>query len=316
MKVWSLLCGFVLLLSLWPCPSQAGVTERISLGGSGEEAEEYSAVESWGESPVVVSADGQVVVFDSAAPNLVPADDNEAQDVFVRDRVAGTTELVSVSGAREQGNDWSYGGAVSGEGRFVAFLSDADNLVPEDTNGYPDVFVRDRLAGYTYLASVTPTGEAQANGGSSLPSISADGRYVAFASDATNLTPEHISGVFVRDREEGTTELVSIAASGSPIAGPSYHASISADGRFVVFTSRDGSVVDGDSNGCDDVFVRDRAAGTTERISVSSTGQQANGDSFFASISADGRFVAFVSWADNIAPGDTNGCSDVFLRDR
>jgi Tol biopolymer transport system component len=316
MRLRSLLYGCVLLVSLWPCVSLAGVTERISLASSGEEAEESSAFDNWGESPVVVSVDGQVVVFDSVASNLVPADDNDAQDVFVRDRRAGTTELVSVSDAGEQGNDWSYGGSVSGDGRFVAFLSDADNLVPEDTNGYADVFLRDRFAGHTYLVSVTPTGDAQANGCSSPPSVSADGRYVAFASDATNLTPEGVSGVFVRDRQEATTELVSITTAGSPIAGHSYQASISADGRFVVFTSLDSSVVDEDSNDCDDVFVRDRVAGVTERISVNSQGEQANADSFFPSISADGRFVAFVSWADNIVPGDTNGYSDTFLRDR
>ena len=311
-----LLFVLTLPLLLWPSAGLAGVTERVSISSSGEEGNDSSVVEGWGDSPTAVSADGRFVVFSSSASNLVPGDGNEAQDVFVHDRHTGATELVSTDTAGQQGNNWSYGGSVSEDGQYIAFLSEADNLVSADLNECPDVFVRDRIAGHTSLISVAATEGEQANGQSSLPSISADGRYVAFASEATNLTSEGTGGVFVRDRQEETTELASIASSGDPIAGHSYHASISRNGQFVVFTSDDSSVVDEDYNDCDDVFVHDRLAGTTERVSLGSGGEEASGDSFFPSISADGRFVAFVSWGDNLVPGDTNGWPDIFLRDR
>src|SRR6266511_3076826 len=178
----------------------------------------------------------------------------------------GITTRVSVSSGGTEGNQQSERSAVSGDGRFVVFVSLADNLVPGDTNNEADIFVHDRLTGTTERVSVSSK-EEQANGDSSFlglfqePAISADGRFVAFASTATNLVAH-------------------------------------------------------DTNNAEDIFVRDRLMGTTERVSLTGSGGQANADSSFASISADGQFVAFGSFADNLVAGDTNFTSDVFVRDR
>jgi hypothetical protein len=162
---------------------------------------------------------------------------------------------------------------------------------------------------------------AQGNGDSSFPSISADDRYVAFRSFATNLVSGDTNGAidaFLHDRQSGTTERVSVDSSGAQGNAESYYPSISADGRYVAFWSSATNLVGGDSNRSEDVFVRDRQSGTTERASVDSGGVQGNGDSYSYSnsISADGRYVAFWSSATNLVSGDTNGARDVFVRDR
>jgi Tol biopolymer transport system component len=281
----------------------AGTTERVGVASDGAQANSDSY------SPVI-SADGRFVAFESLASNLVVGDTNGSGDVFVRDRVAGTTERVGVASGGAQANRDSLSPAVSADGRFVAFESTASNLVAGDTNSTRDVFVRDRVAATTERVSVGSDG-AQANGYSLLPAISADGRFVAFESYASNLVAgdtNESTDVFVRDRVAATTERVSVADSLSPV--------ISADGRFVAFASYASNLVAGDTNGSRDVFVRDRVAGTTERVSVASGGAQANRDSHRAVISADGRFVAFLSTASNLVAGDTNGSGDVFVRDR
>ncbi len=147
-------------------------------------------------------------------------------------------------------------------------------------------------------------------------STSADGRHVTFVSDANNLVPSDTNGkwdIFVYDRITGMTERVSVNSSGIQANGDSYHASISADGRYVAFESSASNLVPGDTNGRMDIFVHDRITGITERVSVDSSGIQANQGCGSPSISADGRYVAFTSWASNLVPGDTNGKCDVFL---
>ncbi len=277
-----------------------------------------------------VSADGRFVAFSSFAPNLVRGDTNNTSDVFVRDRLNGTTERVSVdsdeaqaSGASADGSQFgdpsSGDPSISADGRFIVFRSGATNLVPGDTNGAIDVFVRDRRNGTTERVSVD-SGEAQANDGvSSQPSVSADGRFVAFASSATNLAPDESdtndsTDVFVRDRQAGTTERVSVDSGEAQADGASFDPSISADGRFVAFSSDATNLAPDDST---DVFVRDRRDGTTELVSVDS-GEAGDPDafSFQPSISADGRFVAFASESSLFVPGDTNDSTDVFVRDR
>jgi hypothetical protein len=163
------------------------------------------------------------------------------------------------------------------------------------------------------------TGGAQADANSGNSSVSADGRFVAFESLASNLVAGDTNGlydVFVRDRQLGTTERVSVATGGAQGNSFSASSSISADGRFVAFRSYASNLVAGDTNGNQDVFVRDRQSGTTERVSVVTGGAQANDDSFRLSISADGHIVAFVSSATNLVAGDTNGEGDIFVRDR
>jgi Tol biopolymer transport system component len=268
-----------------------------------------------------ISADGRYVAFWSYASNLVPGDTNGYPDVFVRDQQAGQTTRVSVSSAGTQANSNSGSGSISADGRYVAFDSDASNLVPGDTNGMWDVFVHDRQTGQTTRVSLASDG-TQGNSGSRGPSISADGRYVAFWSYASNLVPGDTNGkrdVFVHDRQTGQTTRFSVASDGTQGNGDSRGPSISADGRYLAFTSEASTLVPGDTSGGWDVFLHDRQTGQTTRVSVASDGTQGNGDSGFygapSSISADGRYVAFVSYASNLVPGDTNGCEDVFVHD-
>jgi Tol biopolymer transport system component len=314
----ALACGLTIAAALGaslPAWGQ-GTTKRVSVGPNGRQSNDIS----WGP---VLSADGRFAAFASKATNLVPGDTNNETDVFVRDRRTGKTERASVGPNGIQGNSppWSFSpgsSALSADGRFVAFGSDATNLVPGDTNGEADVFVHDRRTRKTERVSVGPGG-GQGNDWSSSPTLSADGRFVAFYAEATNLVPGDTNNqwdVFVRDRRTGKTERVSLGPSGVQSNGSNYAPVLSADGRFVAFYSDASNLVPGDTNGEADVFVHDRRTGKTERVSVGPGGGQGNGESFSPSLSADGRFVAFQSYATNLVPGDTNNTSDVFVRDR
>jgi hypothetical protein len=289
-----------------------GTTRRVSVSASGGEADDTS----WGS--VALSQHGRYVAFESFARNLVPGDTGGLWDAFVRDRRLKTTERVSVSSTGVQGNSGSVGVALSATGRYVSYYSHATNLVAGDTNRRLDVFVRDRATGTTRRVSVRSNG-GQANGHSAGPVISANGRYVGFYSDASNLVAGDTNGdtdAFVRDRATGTTTRVSVRSNGAQADSGSYLESISADGRFVSFSSWASNLVAGDTNGVRDVFVRDRAAGTTRRVSVAGDGTEGNGESLSSAISPGGRYVAFRSSASNMVLGDTNGVGDVFVRDR
>jgi hypothetical protein len=239
----------------------------------------------------------------------------------------GITQRVSVNSQGAAGDYDSVLAAVSGDGRFMAFWSFAANLVPGDTNGTSDVFVHDRQTAITERVSVTSR-ERQATGGDQggvldtnwgRPAISADGRLVAFTSFATNLVAgdtNFADDVFVRDRQAATTEGISTIQPPSGFVRHSRAPSLSADGRLVAFDSWESNLVPGDTNGRFDVFVFDRQTQTTERVSVTSAGTEGNNDSTGPSISADGRFVAFTSDADNLVAGDGNFDVDVFVRDR
>ena len=255
-----------------------------------------------------LSDDGRFVVFESIASNLVRGDTNRTTDIFVRDVKSGTTARVSVATGGRQADSFSSGAKISGNGRFVAFVSMASTLVAGDTNGSSDVFVRDLKEGTTERVSIGPGGQARS--GSGTLGISADGRYVLFTMYANSTTTD--SAVWVRDRVKGTTTSLH-----SRFAAPQALA-LSRNGRFAVFLSAD-ALVRGDTNGKRDVFVRDLVKGVTERVSVSSSEGQVSGTMApggVASISDDGRFVAFGSGATNLVPGDTNNFEDVFLRDR
>lgn len=291
-----------------------GVTECVSVASSGEQANDHSF---WAS----ISADGRYVLFWSYASNLVSDDTNGAADTFVRDRLLGTTERVSVSSSGEQGDRHSYAGSITPNGRFVAFNSLATNLVEGDTAGKEDIFVRDRLLGTTERVSISTYSE-QANNECGRASLSADGRFVAFESWATNLVPNDTNlmmDIFVRDRLNGTTERVSVTSSGMQGTGSGVGAwtcSVSAEGRFVVFTADFTNLVPGDWNECADVFVKDRQSGAIERCSLAYTGFQPDKASYRTAISAEGRFVAFASDATNLVPGDTNVTTDVFRFER
>jgi hypothetical protein len=225
---------------------------------------------------------------------------------------------VSIDSNGTQGNGSSHYPSISADGRYVTFHSYATDLVLADTNGFADVFVRDRQSGMTACASLEPAG-VPGNGDSAYASVSADGRYVAFWSRASNLVAGDTNGfldVFVRDRQTAMTERVTVDPSGFQTNGDTVFPSISADGRYVAFSSLATNLVTGDTNGRRDVFLRDRQSGATERLSVDSGAAEGDGDSNGPSIAGDGLLVAFVSWATNLVAGDTNSATDVFARDR
>ena len=265
-----------------------------------------------------ISADGRYVAFASDSADLVPGDTNGTWDIFVHDLFTDATERVSVSSTGVQATGPSRYPAITPDGRYVAFRSEAGDLVSGDANGVMDVFVHDRNTGATTRVSVDSAG-AEGNGGSDDPAISADGRFVAFASDATNLVGGDANGyrdVFVHDRTTGDTTLVSVDSAGNQGGSHSYEPTISADGRFVSFMSLSSDLVPGDTNNYADVFVHDRQASVTERVSVAGDGVQGDEESRDPCLSADGRYVAFYSAAANLVAGDTNGTLDVFAHDR
>jgi Tol biopolymer transport system component len=293
---------------------QTGETSRISVDTNGVEGNATSY--GW----PAVSADGRFVAFVSLASNLVEEDTNGQKDVFVRDRETLQTTRISIASDGSQGDDDSDSPAISADGRYVAFVSTASNLVPEDTNLHTDVFVRDRQAETTTRVAVASDG-SQGNGHSVRPAISADGRYVAFWSQASNLVPGDTNegaDIFVHDCQTGQTTRVSVASHGSQVSDVGEQASpaLSEDARFVAFNASSPGLVAGDTNGVDDVFVHDRITGLTTRVSVASDGSEANDWSYRPHMSADGRFVAFRSAASNLISGDTNGVWDVFVHDR
>jgi Tol biopolymer transport system component len=276
----------------------AGITTRVSVSSAGEQSDKFSMTPG-------VSADGRLVVFSSRATNLFGNDTNrDNMDVFVHDRSTGSTVPASVSRSGGTGDDDSFGGTVSGDGRYVAFASLATDLVAVDTNDVADVFVRDTSTGITTRVSVASSGAQAIAGrfqrGSTSPAISADGRYVFFQSDAPNLVDgdtNEVPDVFMHDTTAGTTIRVNVGAGGEQPApgrfgGGSGRPAISADGGVLAFVSAAPNLVVGDTNDVADVFVRERTTGTIIRIKPPAGEYLGSGS---PALSADGRFVTFVS---------------------
>jgi Tol biopolymer transport system component len=283
-------------------------TFRESVAADGTEADKMSQISAAG-------SDGRFVAFESDASDLIASDHNNSTDIFVRDRSTGAIVRASVASDGSEANQRSYSPRISADGRFVAFDSDADMLVPNDTNRVIDVFRHDLTTGETIRVSVASDG-SQAYGGD--PSISGDGRYVFFSSDATNLVPNDTNGkgdVFRHDCETGETIRVSLRWNGIQVGGNSGTPRCSADGQQVAFFS-EAPNLDGSGAHGYDVYVRDILAATTELVSVGDDGSLANGVSYLGSISGDGAFVVFWSEADDLVGNDDNGDWDVFLRDR
>jgi hypothetical protein len=348
--------------------AQPPTTERASVSSAGKEGNSHSTN--------CDVTDARVVAFDSAASNFVRDDFNDQIDVFVSEAPGGETTRVSVrpDGGRPQaytefprlsdggrfvafhgytydlrrgGNrnrrltvflhdrktgrtrrasdrsdgtrafGHSYDASISASGRFVAFTSDAPNVAMKgDENGVPDVFVHARKTRKTNRVSLSRSlGDPDHESGD--PDISADGRYVAFTSFATNLirndanreTPD----IFVYDRERRRTELVSMTSEGEQSSGYNDNPAISEGGRLVSFTAYS-SLDESDVNGVADVYAHDRRTGSTQLVSRGDAGP-GDATSDYSSISDDGRYVAFLSPASNLVVGDTNGEADVFLRD-
>lgn len=302
-----------------PAPAPA-TTTRLSLSSSGSQGSYW-----YDSTQGTVSADGRYLAFVSEAYNLVGGDTNGAADVFVRDRITKQTRRVSVGPAGVQANGPSFDPVISADGAKIAFASDATNLVSGDTNGATDVFVRDLATATTTRVSVNSAATpVQGNKDSYEPALNADGTKVAFTSEATNLVTgdtNNLADVFVRDRTANTTARVSIAtgaAGAQAVGGASGQAYLSGSGQFVAFISRATNLVASDTNNAYDVFIRDRTANTTARVSIATgaTGAQANKDSWQPALSSDARYVVFASDATNLATGDSNGVADIFLRDR
>lgn len=272
-----------------------GTTMRVSVRAGGGQAQYES-------NNAAISADSRWVAFDSPDFPMVPGDNNDLRDVFVHDRQTGTTTWVSVGLGGIAGNGASGDPSISADGRFIAFVSSAGNLVANDTNFASDVFVRDRQTGTTTRVSVSSAG-VQANNSSFNPSISADGRWVSFESHAANMiaTGDTNNGadVFLHDRQTGTTRRVNVGPAGvqgnaSNPTQSSYGSSISADGRWIAFVSQSNNLVASDTNNSPDVFLHDQQTATTIRVSVDSSGSQIPSGGFGpVSMSADARWVTF-----------------------
>ncbi len=287
------------------------ITTRISVNSTGNQG-------SFDAFNPAISADGRFVAFESNSTNLVADDTNNISDIFLHDRLNGTTTRISVGSTGQEGDRPSLNPSISADGRFVAFESNLTNLVAGDTNNNSDIFVHDIQTNTTTGISVDSTGN-QGNIGSFNPSISADGSFVAFDSLADNLVAADTNStrdIFVHEIPTNTTTRVSVNSSQNQGNFGSISAVISADGRFIAFESNASNLVAADTNGTSDIFVHDRLSNITSMASINSTGDRANRSSFKPSISADGRLVAFDSLADNLAAADTNGTNDIFVRDR
>ena len=298
------------VLFVQPTLATPPVTERVSLDSAGHEGDRASKNPS-------LNSDGQFIVFASEATNLVSDDFNDVQDIFLHDWLTNVTTRVSVNAQGQEANGTSDWPEISADGRWVAFSSAASNLVDGDNNGVDDVFVIELSSGAVERVSISSAG-GQANNISTQPVISGDGRFVAFISSATNLISDSTSGqseAYLYDREDRRLHWVS-APNGGPNDWPSGELSISVDGNWVAFSSRSSQLIADDINGRSDIFLWNTASGTLEFANSPSPTEQANGSSYLPALSADGRWIAFRSYASNLVSNDNNGMFDIFLRDR
>jgi Tol biopolymer transport system component len=306
----------------------ARTTRLISRGLDGKPATGQSGFP-------VISADGNTVAFESTAPHIVAGEPTASTQVYAWDRPTGKFQRISTSysgGPVAAGN-----AALSADGRFVAFASTADSVVPGDFNQAADVFVRDRRTGSTVRASVNSFG-GEGNGNSINPSISADGRYVAFESTASNLLATNptaqnlpripfdptgtleggdtnfVSDVFVHDLITGRTTRASVASDGTEPTAESYAASISGNGRYVAFVSAAPNLVPGKTTKFREVYVHDQVTGTTTRVCQAPDGSQCDNLSTTPSIDAGGTRIAFSAEATNVVAGHRNSEADIFVR--
>ena len=304
MQQHTFICIFALLLNFIIQPD-ACATKRVSISSSAVQGDLVSNRPS-------ISENGRFIAFQSNASNLVAGDTNNLTDTFVHDQMTGATQRVSISSTGVQGNGRSYTPSISGSGRFVAFASESTNLVNGDTNNKTDIFIHDRTTGLTERVSVSTTG-SQSNDFSHYPSISFDGRVVAFRSSANNLVSDDTNGdrdIFIHDRTTRFTERVSVSSPrGIKENSDADSPSISADGLVVVFSAFD-------VRGIRNIFVHDRSTGITERVSMTPNGHEPNAYSYTPTINANGRIVAFRSWASNLVDDDTNHTADIFTYDR
>ena len=294
-------------------------TERVSVSTAGTQGDAYSGHQDENKASFpAISYDGRFVAFESAADNLVPGDTNGWPDIFVRDRLLGTTERISVTSAGGQGDGPSYHPALSYDGRYIVFSSDATNLVPGDTNGAADVFLKDRQTGVLSRVSVTSTG-IQAASDCMEPDISGDGRFVAYHSGASNLATNRAFNtwdIYVYECATGIVEMVSRNNSGVEGDGQSVTAKLSSDGRYVAFNSGAHNLDPRDHNNSSNVFVADRSTHTIEMVDLNDYGIQAETHAFWSGISGNGQYVSFATDSGNLVPSDQNHTTDIYVYDR
>jgi Tol biopolymer transport system component len=264
----------------------------------------------------ILSADGRFVAFECPDANLVSNDRNGSYDVFVRDLASHVTELISaehpaLSSVTPNGFSSASPSSVNADGRFIAFTSDADNIVAHDTNHLGDVFVRDLLIGTNLLVSVSTNGSHSGDGLSYDPAISGDGRYVAFSSTAANLVAgdtNNAHDVFRRDLQAGTTVLVSVSTNGiSPGNLDSYFLAISTNGRYVLFRSRANNLASGPFSN-ENAFVRDLQSGVTYAVTANGVPSA----EISTAMTPDGRFVAFRGQTGNVYVWDSHTATRIY----
>lgn len=310
---------------------KGGLTKRVSLHTNDTQGNKSSGLDFEAYS-VGISNTGRYVVFSSEATNLVNGDTNGHRDVFLRDRDTDAdgiydepgfvkTTRISKGLNRLQANADSWEVSISGGGRYIAYSSDANNLVPNDTNGVRDAFVYDRITRVTRRVSVEDTtnpGNGNGNAQSDQPFISTNGRYVVFRSFASDLVLNDNNlkaDIFLRDTATNRTYRVSLADDESEANDESTTATISANGQFIAFASRATNLAGADANGSGwDVFIREWVAGSTTLVSLTNNDL---GDSYSPYISGNGRFVTFASRATSLdAAGETDSDADIFVYDR
>lgn len=308
-------CGAALCVLISPLSVFAlnGENELVSEGLSSTEGDGAS------ETPVV-SLDGDKIAFASEATNLVADDTNGVADVFLRDRTSLTLERVSVSTAEVEADGASGSVSMSSDGRYVAFVSSATNLVLSDDNSAADCFLRDTETRTTVRVNLDENGNS-ADAACANPTVSDDGNLVVFESAATDLVDENLNGrvnVFLRNIGAGTTTLVSLRHNGQYADGDNTNPVISADGTVVLFESVAPSMTtDDDTGAVKDLFAFTLAESSLRLVSRAegALGAKGNADSALPSIDASGRYVAFQSLATNLVATDLNGVGDCFLRD-
>lgn len=265
-----------------------------------------------------ISRSGRYVAFESRASDLGPGDMNNDWDIYVWDRKKDGKVRASVAFGGDAAGASGLNSHLSANGRFVAFQSSDTDLVDGGDAGFDsDIFVRDLKQGVTTRVSVDSAGLEAAEGQSHNPFVSASGRWVVFQADAP-LAPDddnELADVYLHDRKQGTTVRVSVDSAGAQVEGDSLGASVSANGRYVVFESTAPDLVENDLNGDNDIFLRDTKLGTTVRLSVNAAGEEGDNASTQAMISGNGRYVVFASAATNLDDEDGAGNMDVFLRD-
>lgn len=292
--------------------------QLISSGGTSLE----TAPPSYSSNPVI-SANGKFVVFQSNNPNLVHNDTNGVDDIFLYDVQTSQTERVSIGIGGEQANRTSglgYPATISEDGRFVAFVSEANNLIPNDNNDLADVFLRDRVLQETIRISINNVDNdlGESNGASTNPTLSANGQFIVFQSAANNLIQNDTNDatdIFLYHLATGQIEIISVSWNGDLANGSSGNPDISSDGRWITFSSDADNLVPHDTNNVTDVFIYDTNTERTIRISVNNEGEEGNHVSNSPAISDDGNKIAFVSLASNLVPNDSNERWDIFVWD-